>query len=42
VPILLRQTSFKALTEGVRFVGDDGAPGHHTARFGEIEQRGAR
>jgi uncharacterized glyoxalase superfamily metalloenzyme YdcJ len=41
VPILLRQTSFKALTEGVRFVGDDGAPGHHTARFGEIEQRGA-
>lgn len=41
VPILLRQTSFKALTESVRFAGDEGAPGHHTARFGEIEQRGA-
>jgi uncharacterized glyoxalase superfamily metalloenzyme YdcJ len=41
VPILLRQTSFKALTESVRFAGDVGAPGQHTARFGEIEQRGA-
>jgi uncharacterized glyoxalase superfamily metalloenzyme YdcJ len=41
IPILLRQTSFKALTESVRFAGDAGAPGHHTARFGEIEQRGA-
>ncbi|WP_343613071.1 VOC family protein [Novosphingobium sp.] len=41
VPILLRQTSFKALTESVRFAGDTGAPGQHTARFGEIEQRGA-
>ncbi|QBH05250.1 2-oxoadipate dioxygenase/decarboxylase HglS [Xanthomonas oryzae] len=42
VPILLRQTSFKALEEAVRFVGDDGQPEHgtHTARFGEIEQRG--
>ncbi|AUJ13946.1 DUF1338 domain-containing protein [Xanthomonas oryzae pv. oryzae] len=42
VPILLRQTSFKALQEAVRFVGDDGQPEHgtHTARFGEIEQRG--
>ncbi|KPL48515.1 hypothetical protein XAXN_13145 [Xanthomonas axonopodis] len=42
VPILLRQTSFKALEEPVRFVGDDGQPeyGTHTARFGEIEQRG--
>ncbi|PPV06711.1 hypothetical protein XBLMG947_2288 [Xanthomonas bromi] len=42
VPILLRQTSFKALDEPVRFVGDDGQPEHgtHTARFGEIEQRG--
>ena len=41
-PILLRQTSFKALQEAVAFVGDDGAEqGHHTARFGEIEQRGA-
>ncbi|MBO9747157.1 VOC family protein [Xanthomonas citri] len=42
VPILLRQTSFKALEEPVRFVGDDGQAEHgtHTARFGEIEQRG--
>ena len=40
VPVLLRQTAFKALTEDVRFVGDD-AVGGHTARFGEIEQRGA-
>ena len=38
-PILLRQTSFKALNEPVRFVGD-GGHGSHTARFGEIEQRG--
>lgn len=38
-PILLRQTSFKALVETVRFVDVD-APGSHTARFGEIEQRG--
>lgn len=37
-PILLRQTSFKALTEAVSF--DDKVAGHHTARFGEIEQRG--
>ncbi len=36
--ILLRQTSFKALTEQVRFDGEEGL---HTARFGEIEQRGA-
>jgi uncharacterized glyoxalase superfamily metalloenzyme YdcJ len=42
VPILLRQTSFKALTEAVRFTDQTGADtGHHTARFGEIEQRGA-
>jgi len=41
IPILLRQTSFKALSETVRFSGDGEAPGHHTARFGEIEQRGA-
>ncbi|MEN0088009.1 MAG: DUF1338 family protein, partial [Pseudomonadota bacterium] len=40
VPILLRQTSFKALTETVRFEGSTG-DGQHTARFGEIEQRGA-
>ncbi|MDJ0275503.1 VOC family protein [Sphingomonas sp. 2R-10] len=39
VPILLRQTSFKAIEEGVTFPGDQ--PGQHTARFGEIEQRGA-
>ena len=37
-PILLRQTSFKALSEPVRF-GD--VAGTHVARFGEIEQRGA-
>jgi len=40
-PILLRQTSFKALQEPVAFVGQSGATGSHTARFGEIEQRGA-
>lgn len=41
-PILLRQTSFKALEEAVSFPTADGtwAEGHHTARFGEIEQRG--
>jgi uncharacterized glyoxalase superfamily metalloenzyme YdcJ len=41
-PILLRQTSFKALDESIRFPSVDGAPvaGVHTARFGEIEQRG--
>lgn len=38
VPILLRQTSFKALEEQVLFV--DEKQGTHTARFGEIEQRG--
>jgi len=37
--ILLRQTSFTALSEPIRFVGDIDA-GTHTARFGEIEQRG--
>ncbi|MEX6503743.1 2-oxoadipate dioxygenase/decarboxylase HglS [Pseudomonas zhanjiangensis] len=42
-PILLRQTSFKALHEQVVFVEDDGERrlGSHSARFGEIEQRGA-
>ena len=50
VPILLRQTSFKALEEPVSFPasasvsaadGDAQATtGRHTARFGEIEQRG--
>jgi len=41
-PILLRQTSFKALEESVRFPAGDGSAeaGSHTARFGEIEQRG--
>ncbi|WP_437889730.1 2-oxoadipate dioxygenase/decarboxylase HglS [Phytobacter sp. V91] len=38
VPLLLRQTSFKALDEPVQFKGDH--TGTHTARFGEIEQRG--
>ncbi|SEJ13944.1 Uncharacterized metalloenzyme YdcJ, glyoxalase superfamily [Pseudomonas linyingensis] len=38
-PILLRQTSFKALDEAVQFAC--GTPGWHSARFGEIEQRGA-
>ncbi|EGQ5284049.1 VOC family protein [Enterobacter hormaechei] len=38
VPILLRQTSFKALEESVLFAGEH--KGTHTARFGEIEQRG--
>ena len=42
-PILLRQTSFKALEEQVEFHGPNGfsAHGSHTARFGEVEQRGA-
>ncbi|XUO82803.1 VOC family protein [Halomonas sp. KM007] len=37
-PMLLRQTSFRALEESIRFAGE--AQGTHTARFGEIEQRG--
>lgn len=44
VPILLRQTSFKALQEAIAFSAENGAnasAGTHTARFGEIEQRGA-
>ncbi|TZG29051.1 VOC family protein [Sphingomonas montanisoli] len=36
-PVLLRQTSFKALDEAIDF---DGVVGRHLARFGEIEQRG--
>ena len=42
-PILLRQTSFKALDETVAFLNSDGVwqAGMHTARFGEVEQRGA-
>ncbi|MFS8147406.1 VOC family protein [Rhizobium sp. BR 249] len=41
-PILLRQTSFKALEEPVSFAAGDSSwkEGSHTARFGEIEQRG--
>lgn len=41
-PILLRQTSFKALEEPVFFPIANGQyePGKHRARFGEIEQRG--
>lgn len=39
--ILLRQTSFKALEEVIAFAGEtSAAKGTHTARFGEIEQRG--
>ena len=38
VPILLRQTSFKAREERTLFAGDSFT---HTARFGEVEQRGA-
>jgi uncharacterized glyoxalase superfamily metalloenzyme YdcJ len=37
-PILLRQTSFEALTEQIEFA--DGVEGAHKARFGEVEQRG--
>ncbi len=37
-PILLRQTSFLALEEKIIF--KDGIKGTHTARFGEVEQRG--
>ncbi|CAM1509550.1 Fc.00g032890.m01.CDS01 [Cosmosporella sp. VM-42] len=42
-PILLRQTSFKALEEQVVFANSNGSSvyGTHTARFGEVEQRGA-
>ena len=42
-PILLRQTSFRALEEQVDFLSKSGATirGTHTARFGEVEQRGA-
>lgn len=39
--ILLRQTSFKALQEAVSFLENgEWVEGSHTARFGEIEQRG--
>jgi len=40
-PILLRQTSFKALDEPIAFTDQARAQGSHSARFGEIEQRGA-
>jgi uncharacterized glyoxalase superfamily metalloenzyme YdcJ len=47
-PILLRQTSFLALEEKIRFVScdedldeDSFTSGSHRARFGEIEERGA-
>lgn len=40
-PILLRQTSFKALEETVAFTDQEQSQGSHSARFGEIEQRGA-
>ena len=42
-PILLRQTSFQAMDETVHFTSN-GTPSEawkHTARFGEIEERGA-
>lgn len=39
-PILLRQTSFLALEEPIRFQAAEAVDGTHTARFGEIEQRG--
>ena len=41
-PILLRQTSFRALDEEIQFEQQNGtaANGFHSARFGEIEQRG--
>ncbi len=40
-PVLLRQNSYKALTEPVTFREADGSTvdAKHTARFGEIEQR---
>ncbi|CAI6097320.1 unnamed protein product [Clonostachys chloroleuca] len=43
-PILLRQTSFLAIEEPIKFIVEGGSPllkGSHKARFGEIEERGA-
>ncbi|KAL2205493.1 DUF1338-domain-containing protein [Sarocladium strictum] len=46
-PILLRQTSFLALEESIKFVNGNDAgseplvQGSHKARFGEIEERGS-
>lgn len=39
-PILLRQTSFMALSESIVFNESGSTAGQHTARFGEVEQRG--
>lgn len=39
-PILLRQTSFMALSEPIYFAGTSNHQGTHSARFGEVEQRG--
>tara|TARA_R110000782_G_scaffold29795_2_gene74035 strand:- start:2157 stop:3866 length:1710 start_codon:yes stop_codon:yes gene_type:complete len=41
-PVLLRQDAYRALTEPVVFTNPDGTTTNasHTARFGEIEQRG--
>lgn len=41
-PVLLRQDAYRALTEPVVFTNPDGSTTNasHTARFGEIEQRG--
>lgn len=41
--VLLRQTSFLAVDEGIIFDGPEtkGEKGSHSARFGEVEQRGA-
>jgi len=41
-PLLLRQTSFKALSEPILFPNATGSAdaGVHVARFGEVEQRG--
>ena len=41
-PVLLRQDAYKALTEPVEFSENDGTVVNttHTARFGEIEERG--
>ena len=40
-PVLLQQTSFRALVETIRFPDGNGnyVEGRHRARFGEIEQR---
>ena len=42
VPVLLRQDSYRALTEPVSFglLAGGTVAGSHTARFGEVEQRG--